>query len=195
MTLFCLGYKSNQILILILIGSNSASLSLQYYLSIAKGMQKKILIPIDFRIESLNTLKYALEERKQEKSTIILMYSAYISDSITELLFYDPAKITKALASTDFNDAIAIISNTYESSLHSIEIELFNGINKNAFLNFYEAHGIDLIYLPKDYCLKPHKNGFDPIPLIKKSNVEYKEVAWASDRPTTNKDALTQLFK
>ena len=102
-------------------------------------MQKKILIPIDFRIESLNTLKYALEERKQEKSTIILMYSAYISDSITELLFYDPAKITKALASTDFNDAIAIISNTYESSLHSIEIELFNGINKNAFLNFFSG--------------------------------------------------------
>jgi hypothetical protein len=150
MTLFCLGFKSNQILILILIGSNSASLSLQYYLSIAKGMQKKILIPIDFRIESLNTLKYALEERKQEKSTIILMYSAYISDSITDLLFYDPAKITKALASTDFNDAIAIISNTYESSLHSIEIELFNGINKNKhsiYWNIYYIRKVEIIEL------------------------------------------------
>jgi len=195
MTLFFLGYKSNQILISILIGSNSSSLSLQHYLSSAKGMEKKILIPIDFRIESLNTLKYALEERKQEKSTIILMYSAYISNSITELLFYAPAKITKDLASTDFNDAIAIINNTYESSLRALKIELFHGINKNAFLNFYEAHGIDLIYLPKDYCLKPHKNGFDPIPLIKKSKMEYKEVAWASDHPTTNKDELTQLFK
>ena len=39
------------------------------------------------------------------------------------------------------------------------------------------------------------QNGFDPIPLRKKSNVEYKEVAWTSDRPTTNKDAITQLFK
>ena len=158
-------------------------------------MDKKILIPIDFRIESLNTLKYALEERKQEKSTVILMYSEHISDSITELLFHDPSKKIKSLASADFNDATAILINTYESSLHALKIELFNGINKNAFLNFYEAHGIDLIYLPKDYCLKPHKNGFDPIPLIKKSKVEYKEVAWASDRPTTNKDELTQLFK
>ena len=158
-------------------------------------MDKKILIPIDFRIESLNTLKNALEERKQEKSTVILMYSEHISVSITELLFYDPAKKIKSLASADFNDATAILINTYESSLHALKIELFNGINKNAFLNFYEAHGIDLIYLPKDYCLKPHKNGFDPIPLIKKSKVEYKEVAWASDRPTTNKDELTQLFK
>ena len=149
-------------------------------------MEKKILIPIDFRVESLNTLKYALDDLKQEKSKIILMYSEYISDSITELLFYDPAKKIRELASSDFNDAIAIINNTHESSLHTIKIELFN---------FYEAHAIDLIYLPKDYCLKPHKNGFDPTPLIKKSKVEYKEVAWASDRPTTNKDELTQLFK
>jgi hypothetical protein len=158
-------------------------------------MEKKILIPIDFRVESLNTLKYALDDLKQEKSNIILMYSEYISDSITELLFYDPAKKIRELASSDFNDAIAIINNTHESSLHTIKIELFNGLNKNAFLNFYEAHAIDLIYLPKNYCLKPHKNGFDPTPLIKKSKVEYKEVAWASDRPTTNKDELTQLFK
>jgi hypothetical protein len=158
-------------------------------------MGKKILIPIDFRIESLNTLKYALEERKQEKSSVILMYSTFNSDSITELLFYNPAKIIQALVSSHFNDGINIIKNTYESSLHSLTIELFHGLNRNAFLNFYEAHGIDLVYLPKDYCLKPNKNGFDPIPLIKKSKVQYREVAWISDNDATNKDELNQIFK
>jgi hypothetical protein len=158
-------------------------------------MEIKILIPIDFRIESLNTLKYALEERRNKKSTIILMYSEYISDSITELLFYDPAKKIKELASSDFNDAIAIINNTHESSLHTIKIELFNGLNKNAFLNFYEAHGIDIIYLPKDYRLKPLKNGFDPIPIIKKSKVAYREVTWSNDYSTSSKNELNQLFK
>jgi hypothetical protein len=158
-------------------------------------MGKKILIPIDFRIESLNTLKYALEERKQEKSSVILMYSTFTSDSIAELLFYNPAKIIQALVSSHFNDGINIIKNTYESSLHSLTIELFHGLNRNAFLNFYEAHGIDLVYLPKDYCLKPNKNGFDPIPLIKKSKVQYREVAWISDNDATNKDELNQIFK
>ena len=158
-------------------------------------MIKKILIPIDFRIESLNTLKYALEDRKQEHSRIILMYSEYSSDSITDLLFYHPAKIIRSLSSSHFNDAIDIITNTYESCLHSYKIELFHGLNRNAFLNFYQAHGIDLVYLPKDYNLKPHKNGFDPIPLIKKSKVEYREVAWASDQNTTSTDELNQLFK
>ena len=158
-------------------------------------MEKKILIPIDFRIESLNTLKLALKERRKEKSTIILMYSEYVSDSIAELLFHDPSKKIKSLTSSDFNDALDIIINTHESSLHNIKIELFNGLNARAFLNYYEAHGVDLVYLPKEYRMKPHKNGFDPIPLIKKSKVEYREVAWLSEPTSSNKDELNQIFK
>ena len=123
------------------------------------------------------------------------MYSAYNSDSITDLLFYNPTKIVEALVNSNFNDAINIIKNTYETSIHSFKIELFHGLNLNAFLNFYESHGIDLVYLPKDYCLNPYKNGFDPIPLIKKSKVQYSEVAWTSDQGTSNKDELNQLFK
>ena len=158
-------------------------------------MVKKILIPVDFKIESLNTLKYCLEERKLEKSSIILMYSAYSGDSITEILFYNPGKIVEALVSANFNDAINIIKNTYESSFDSFKIELFHGLNTKAFLNFYNAHGIDLVYLPKDYCLKPYKNGFDPIPLIKKSKVEFREVAWSSENDLADKDDLNKLFK
>jgi hypothetical protein len=158
-------------------------------------MLKKILIPIDFKIESLNTLKYCLEERKLEKSSVILMYSAYSGDSITEILFYNPGKIVEALVSANFNDAINIIKNTYESSFDSFKIELFHGLNTKAFLNFYDAHGIDIVYLPKDYCLKPYKNGFDPIPLIKKSKVEFREVAWSSENDLADKDDLNKLFK
>jgi hypothetical protein len=123
------------------------------------------------------------------------MYSAYIDESISELLFYNPLKIIQALESPNFNDAVTILKNTYESSIHSLKIELFHGFNRNAFLNFYDARGIDLVYLPKDYSLKPHKNGFDPIPLIKSSKVQYREVAWKSDYNTTNNDELNQIFK
>lgn len=158
-------------------------------------MVTKILIPTDFKIESLNTLKYSLEERKQEKSSVILMYSVYNSDSITELLFYNPSKIIEALVSSTFNEAINIIKNSYETSIHSFKIELFHGLNTNAFLNFYEAHGIDLVYLPKAYRLKIYKNGFDPIPLIKKSKVQYREVIWTNEHDLTNNDDLNQIFK
>jgi hypothetical protein len=43
--------------------------------------------------------------------------------------------------------------------------------------------------------LKPFKNGFDPIPLIKKSKVEFKEVAWTRENDLAYKDDLNQLFK
>lgn len=56
---------------------------------------KNILIPIDFTIESLNTLKFALEENKNEQLTVVLMYATHLSDSITELLFIHNTKSFK----------------------------------------------------------------------------------------------------
>ncbi|HQA59356.1 MAG TPA: hypothetical protein PK033_15990, partial [Acetivibrio sp.] len=74
---------------------------------------KNILIPIDFTIESLNTLKFALEENKNEQLTVVLMYATHLSDSITELLFYSQYKIIQKLINQPFKDAINIINNTY----------------------------------------------------------------------------------
>ena len=145
-------------------------------------MGKKILIPIDFRIESLNTLKYALEERKQEKSSVILMYSAYNSDSITDLLFYNPTKIVETLPSSEFTaysenkgDKIAFCLDTEKNSGNLIDDNTltFVGIHEIAHIatesvghtnefwtNFkfllQEASKIK-IYIPEDYKKKNKK--------------------------------------
>lgn len=123
------------------------------------------------------------------------MHSERLSSSITELLFYNPIKIIKSLISVEFSDAINILKNTFESSLQSVRIEIFHGINKAAFENFCEANQIDLIYIPKNYRLAPTKDGFDPIHLIKKSNIPFKEVHWNTDNQNSNEDQLNQLFK
>lgn len=158
-------------------------------------MVKTILIPIDFSIESLNTLKYALEQNKQEKFKIVLFYAETLSTSISDLLFYSPIKRIQELSTPKFKDAIHIIKNTYESNIQQIRIELFHGYNKNAFLNFHEGFQIDLVYLPANYRLTPKQRGFDPIPLIKKSKVLFNEVNWSSDKRNSNDDELNQLFK
>ena len=157
-------------------------------------MPKTILIPIDFSIESLNTLKYALEQHKQEKIVVVLMFAQTMSTSITELLFYSPGKIIRELSTPRFKDAIDILKNTYESSILSLRIELFHGANKNAFLNFYEGNAIDLIYLPQQYIFSTKNNGFDPIPIIKKSKVPYQELNWNTEKRKGNSDELNQLF-
>jgi hypothetical protein len=60
-------------------------------------MPKRILIPIDFSVESLNTLKRALDGLGDTHVEVILMYAEYLSDSITELLFYSPDDKRKEL--------------------------------------------------------------------------------------------------
>jgi len=60
-------------------------------------MPKTILIPIDFRVASLNTLKYALERSSGSPHRVILIYAEYLEDSITELLFYRPESKPRSL--------------------------------------------------------------------------------------------------
>jgi hypothetical protein len=157
-------------------------------------MAKTILIPIDFKIESLNTLKLALNSLKSEHTNVVLMYTEYLTDSITELLFYSPKKIIKSLKSPEFEEAISIIKNRYETMIDSIDIKLFHGYNVNAFKIFVEAKKIDTIYIPKNYSLRTSQNGFNPIPLIKKSKLPYQEIEWETSTYTSEQVQLNALF-
>jgi hypothetical protein len=157
-------------------------------------MAKNILVPIDFSTPSLNTLKIALEENKNEELNLWLIYAHNLSSSITELLFYSQKKIIQSLMNSDFEDAFNILKNTFESSIKSIHIELFHGSNANAFTNYALAKKIDLVYFPKNYTLKLGKNGFNPILLIKKSSVSYKAVSWPSDNNDNDNNSINQLF-
>ncbi|MBP7642450.1 MAG: hypothetical protein KA767_03880, partial [Saprospiraceae bacterium] len=68
-------------------------------------MQKRILIPTDFNVESLNTMKRALERVDDGDVEVILFYSEYLSDSITEMLFYNPEKRLNELITPVFEEA------------------------------------------------------------------------------------------
>ena len=155
-------------------------------------MPKKILIPIDFKVESLNTLKIALNEITEEVE-VVLMYSEYLSDSIIELLFYSPDDKRKSLNTLDFSEALSILTNRFESTLIKVDIEFFHGFNTKAFKNFAEGNKIDCIYIPKNYKLQLSKNGFDPIPLIHKSTLIFHEVEYQESTDFSLND-ISNLF-
>jgi hypothetical protein len=157
-------------------------------------MKRTILIPIDFKIESLNTLKLALNSIKDEHTEVVLMYAEYLTDSITELLFYTPKKTIKSLISPEFEEAISIIRNRYETTILSIEIKVFHGYTVNAFREFIEARKIETVYIPKSYSLRISENGFDPIPLIKKSKLPYQEIGWETNTYASEQIQLNALF-
>jgi hypothetical protein len=157
-------------------------------------MVKTILIPIDFSIESLNTLKIALNGLHNSRADIILMYAEYTSDSITELLFYSPEKRLKILLKPEFEEALAVLKNRFEKVIETIRIELFHGYGVNAFVNFIEGNNVDTIFIPKTYTLKLLSNGFNPIPIIKKSKLPYAEADWVASIRTSQEDQLNHLI-
>lgn len=153
-----------------------------------------ILIPVDFSIESLNTLKLALSQTGSGKVHVILMYAEGMSDSIMELLFYMPQKTIKAMTSPGFEEAIAIIQNRYENKIASLKIELFHGYTANALETFTDAKGVDIIYIPQNYTFKLKRNGFDPLPLLSRSKLPVETVSWDSYPDWSEKDQLSTLF-
>ena len=157
-------------------------------------MAKTILVPIDFNIESLNTLKIALNELHDIRANIILMYSEYTSDSIADLLFYSPDKRLKTLLKPEFMEALTILKNRYEKVIDTISVEFFHGYGVNAFINFVEGKKIDAIYIPNNYTLKTDSNSFDPIPIIKKSKLPYREAEWTPSSRTSQEEQLSHLF-
>jgi hypothetical protein len=156
---------------------------------------KKILIPTDLRVESLITLKKGIDGIEDDYNQITLMYAEHLNDSITELLFYSPKEKRKKIVLPVFNEAITILKNRYEKKIKSVNIEFFHGYGTAALENFIIGHEIDIIFVPSNYVLKPLKNGFDPIPFIKKSTLTYQEISWESSNNHSDSKDLSLLIQ
>lgn len=157
-------------------------------------MQKRLLIPIDFRVESLNTLKRALDGLGDTEVEAVLMYAEHLSDSISDLFFYSSDNKRKELVPLEFQEALTILINRYEKVLLNVSIEFFHGYGVPSFKNFIEAKKIDSIYIPKNYKLKPLKYGFDPISIIKRSKFPCNEIEWQLKVDDIPEHPLSFLF-
>ncbi len=157
-------------------------------------MTTKILIPTDFHVESLNTLKLAMNHLETYEVDVVLMYAQDLGNSITDLLFYNPKKLVESLRTKEFDEALSILKNRFETRIKSISYEIFHGYRVKLMEDFIESKKIDSIFLPKSYHLQMSKNGFDTIPLIKKSKLTYKELDWETGVYDSEELQLNALF-
>jgi hypothetical protein len=155
-------------------------------------MIKTLLIPTDFKIESLNTLKLALQNEQQE-CQIILIGGYFLKDSITELLFYDADRTIKELVSSEFDEALSIIKNRFENIITKFTIKLTHIYSAAAMKEWINSEGVTHICIPKSYKLKNPKRGFDPSPLLKKTGLPVREVDWIRDTFSAD-DQIYALF-
>lgn len=158
-------------------------------------MIKTILIPIDFRVASLNTLKYSLERSLGGPHKVILIYAEYLEDSITELLFYRPESKIASKITPEFRNALEVLRNRFEFQIVDLDIKLFHNRSRRGLKRFIENHKIDEIYIPQTYRLKIPKKAFDLVNIIRLSNLDYQEIDWLQDNSiATEKDHLEYLF-
>lgn len=157
-------------------------------------MVKNILIPIDFRVASLNTLKLAFEFHSDVKLNVILVYGTLLDDSITEMLFYSDEKIINSKRTEEFNEALEIIKNRFEGNIIDIQIRLIHFKQSNYLNHFLNSHHIDEIILPAEYQLQQTRKGLDIIPALKKMNFPIRFMKWKLSGKNSEKEQLSELF-
>lgn len=156
-------------------------------------MKRTILIPIDFTIESLISVKQAATLHNYSDIEIVLMFCDLLPTSIADLLFYKPAKVIEQYSNKEFEEACSIIMNKHASKISHMRIEIFHGTSDAAFDNFISGNKIDEVIFPKNYVLKEHRNGFDPLPYIRNSYLPCREAEWKISNPHETA-SLSTLF-
>jgi hypothetical protein len=158
-------------------------------------MAKTILIPTDFTIESLNTVKGALDQAGDGKVNIILACAADPGDSITDLLFFCKSKYINSLQNDKFREACEILKNKYASQVNSFCIELFTGYRQAAFENFLQGLKVDQVFVPANYKFKL-SNGrcYDLLPFCRKCTVPFSEISWGETPSLFETGNMSELY-
>lgn len=158
-------------------------------------MGVNIIVPIDFTVESLFTVKKFLQQNPETEVNLLLVHGYRMPLSITELLFFSKTTQLKKLASEEFVEALTILRNKYGQKKVTINTDLFLGYNQAAFQHYITGNSITKAAIPKSYRLKAAgDNGFDVLKFIRKSGLEIIEFDWAAGRNLPERDHVSALL-
>lgn len=157
-------------------------------------MARSILIPTDLSVNSLKTLKHALNESGPEALNIMLVFPYMQPTGIGELLFYSPSKTLRSLQSDDFKDALEVLRNRYENKVASLRVELFQGRTQRALDDLLQVNNVQEIHLPEEHVKLIHPQGFDIMPMLQASAVRKQVHHWEPAPMHLSEDRLQVLF-
>lgn len=158
-------------------------------------MVKNLLIPTDFCVESLNVLKFALDQSSEYTVNVTLLYAGLPGNALTDLFFYSQRDVIKDLTHPEFEQALAIIRNCYENCLGSLNIQLLQGNNQAALEGLVRRNNISEFYVPRDYQMSEQPGSFDPLPLMRSYPIPVHEVAWTHSSDQNGQNHLASLFR
>ena len=142
-------------------------------------MKKTVLIPTDFSVDSLNTLKLFLNNYTNNNSSynIILLHGYALPTGIPNLLFFSKEKTLEALTREEFKEVCMMIKNKFASKINVIRTDLFTGFNNAAFANYLEGNEVNEICFNSSMRLQQtSKNSFDLTKFINKSKIKLIDI-------------------
>lgn len=154
---------------------------------------RTILIPTDFTSTPLLLLKHAALT-SHEKFEVVFMYSTFVSDSITDLLFYSPQKILHQVIPQEFAEGCAIMQNKYPGKIVNIRYEIFHGSSSDSFRIMAQLNKVESVFLATDMPYKLRKSEFNPVKLILRSGIPVEEVSMQAGTRIIEKDMIAQLL-
>ena len=157
---------------------------------------RKILIPTDFTVQSLQLVEYALLNFPNTKLDIILIAGFKLPDTRWSIFHFSEREQIRKQLSEEFNEAKRLIVLEHKEAITNITIQLFSGINSFAFQNFLEQLHVDDAIIPKGYSLYcPSGKWFDTTGFIKKNVKNVIEVpVERTEKVPQKKYSLIRLF-
>jgi len=134
---------------------------------------KTVLVPTDFKLESIKIIDALVQHQQNETVNIIFVHAFKLSDSITDMLMLSRRSRDYENVSDEFYQQLNQVKAKYPTQINTIGIEYFYGSTVAAFKNFIEAFDVERIAYLKEYNFKPiNKYSIDPKILTERAGCE-----------------------
>ncbi|MFT2009376.1 universal stress protein [Pontibacter sp. 13R65] len=120
---------------------------------------KKIVIPTDLTVQSLNLIKYGVQVFKGEECQIFLLHLIPLPDSIPELLMLPREEERLEKINTPFQKTLERIKKTFAVEISSLNVIHLYGDSPLKIRNFIDNNSIDLILSPVSGSKNPDTEG------------------------------------
>jgi hypothetical protein len=146
-------------------------------------MGATILIPTDFKVSSLEPLKALLQFQNEDSINVLLVHGIYLSNSISDLLFFDQSDLKIEMAGKKFLSQLYDLEKELGPKVASIQITFFSGFTQSSFEQFTEINKVDRIIIPYELDFDwSHKKSMDILPFLHKSKIKKQLIAWDNNQ-------------
>jgi hypothetical protein len=133
---------------------------------------KKILIPTDFTVESLELVEYAILNYPDTKLDIILVAGFRLPEERWAVTHFSSSEQVRRQLTDQFIAAKRRLLLEHRNNIYNLSFELFTGINSCAFQNFLEQHDVQSAIVPNGEMLHYQSNKWFDVTGFLRKNVD-----------------------